>query len=167
MSDSDIRKSVMAELKKLFRPEFLNRVDDTIVFKSLSDEEIRQIAELMIGDLRQRLIARGMSITLADAAYDLIAKEGTDTTMGARPLRRAIQRLVEDPLAEELLAGKWKEGDVIAADAADDALVFTKGEGEVPAPRKEERLTPGDFSAPRLTGANLVGQGSSSGTIAD
>ncbi len=167
MSDSDIRKSVMAELKKLFRPEFLNRVDDTIVFKSLSDEEIRQIAELMIDDLRQRLIARGMSITLTDAAYGLIAKEGTDTTMGARPLRRAIQRLVEDPLAEELLAGKWKEGDVIAAGAADDALVFTKGEGEVPAPRKEERLTPGDFSAPRLTGANLVGQGSSSGTIAD
>ena len=167
MSDKDIHKSVMTELKKLFRPEFLNRVDDTIVFKSLTVSEIRQIAELMIDDLRQRLIARGMSVDVTDAAYDLIAKEGTDTTMGARPLRRAIQRLVEDPLAEELLAGKWHEGDVIKVDCADEELVFVPGEGEVPSPREEKALQPGDFSVPRLNAPSLAGVGVSGGMAAE
>ena len=167
MSDKDIHKSVMAELKKLFRPEFLNRVDDTIVFKSLTAAEVRQIAELMIDDLRQRLIARGMSITLTDAAYDLVAREGTDATMGARPLRRAIQRLVEDPLAEELLSGKWKEGDVISADASGDELVFSKGEGEIPAPRAQKSLSSSSMAAPRLSGVGLTGQGSAGKAMAD
>ena len=159
MSDTDIRKSVMAELKKLFRPEFLNRVDDTIVFKSLEADEIRQIARLMVDDLRRRLIARGMDITLTDAAYDYIVKEGTDVAMGARPLRRAIQRLIEDPLAEELLAGCFKEGDVIDADFADGKIAFAKGEGtpeQLPAPARA--LDQG--GAPRRLALSAPSQGS-------
>ena len=146
MDDKDIRKSVMAELKKLFRPEFLNRVDDTIVFTTLSSAEIRQISELMVADLRERLIAQGMSIDLTDAAFDYVAREGTDTAMGARPLRRAIQRLIEDPLSDELLSGRWKEGDVILVDCIDGELIFAPGEGEVPAPSKSKALGTGTGS---------------------
>lgn len=136
----------MAELKKLFRPEFLNRVDDTIVFTTLSSAEIRQISELMVADLRERLIAQGMSIDLTDAAFDYVAREGTDTAMGARPLRRAIQRLIEDPLSDELLSGRWKEGDVILVDCIDGELIFAPGEGEVPAPSKSKALGTGTGS---------------------
>ncbi len=168
MSDKDIRKSVMAELKKLFRPEFLNRVDDTIVFKSLTADEIRQIAQLMIADLNRRLLSRGMRIELTDAAYDLVAKEGTDTAMGARPLRRAIQRLIEDPLAEELLAGRFAEGDVIEASCEDGKLVFAKGEGKVEflpatAPALEDGFAAHSFTAPA---ASFAG-GSFGGAAAD
>ena len=147
LSDDEIKKSVMAEMKKLFRPEFLNRVDETIVFKTLTEEEIEQIVDLLIDDLRQRLIAQGMSIDLTDQARAYIAKEGTDVAYGARPLRRAIQRLVEDPLAEDILMDKWHEGQVILADLAEDEndpdvkhIVFSRGSGEVPAPRKRESL---------------------------
>ena len=89
LSDKEIKSRVMAEMKKLFRPEFLNRIDEIIVFKSLTDEQIAQIVELMVADLRERMIAQNMSINLTSAATKLIAKEGTDTTFGARPLRRA------------------------------------------------------------------------------
>ena len=167
LSDTDIRKSVMAELKKLFRPEFLNRVDETIVFTSLSPAEIRQIAELMVDDLRQRLILRGMSIQVTDAAYELIAREGTDTAMGARPLRRALQRLVEDPLSEELLMGRWGEGDVILVDCVAGELVFAPGEGEVPAPR--ESLSAGSRAGLALSaaGGTFGGSAAGSGQAAD
>ena len=134
-------------MKKLFRPEFLNRVDETIVFKTLTEEEIEQIVDLLIDDLRQRLIAQGMSINLTPQARSYIAKEGTDVAYGARPLRRAIQRLIEDPLAEDILMGVWHEGQVILADVAEDEndpgtkhIVFSKGSGEVPKPRKRESL---------------------------
>ena len=147
LSDDEIKKSVMAEMKKLFRPEFLNRVDETIVFKTLTEEEIEQIVDLLIDDLRQRLIAQGMSINLTPQARSYIAKEGTDVAYGARPLRRAIQRLIEDPLAEDILMGVWHEGQVILADVAEDEndpgtkhIVFSKGSGEVPKPRKRESL---------------------------
>lgn len=167
MSDDDIKKAVMAELKKLFRPEFLNRVDDTIVFTTLSAEEIRQISELMVSNLRNRLIERGMSIELTDAAYDFIAKEGTDTTMGARPLRRAIQRLVEDPLSEELLMGTWKEGDVILADCVDGKIAFKRGEGEVPAPRALGDGTGHAATLPGFAAPSYAGSGVMSGGAAD
>ena len=105
LSDKEIKSRVMGEVKKLFRPEFLNRIDEIIVFKSLTQEQIVEIAKLMVADLRERLIAQNMTINLTDDAYKLIAKEGTDAAYGARPLRRAIQRLLEDPLSEELLEG--------------------------------------------------------------
>ena len=140
LSDKEITSRVTSELKKLFRPEFLNRVDEIVVFKSLSGEQLRGIVELMVSDLRDRLIANGMSINLTDAARDLVAKRGTDPIYGARPLRRAIQTLIEDPLSEELLEGKWQRGDIIEVDANGDELVFSKGTGEIPAPRKHEHM---------------------------
>ena len=133
LSDKEIRSRVEGELKRLFRPEFLNRVDEIVVFKSLTGEQLRGIVDLMVRDLRNRLIANGMSIELTDAARDYIAKEGTDPVYGARPLRRAIQTLIEDPLSEEMLMGKWKAGDIVRVDAKDDAIVFSRGEGEIPA----------------------------------
>ena len=142
LSDKEIKSRVMAEMKKLFRPEFLNRIDEIIVFKSLTQDQIVEIAKLMVADLRERLIAMNMTINLTDAAYKLIAKEGTDATYGARPLRRAIQRFLEDPLSEELLEGKWASGSVIEADVADDGenLAFTAGTGSIPAPRKHDTI---------------------------
>ena len=142
LSDKEIKSRVMGEVKKLFRPEFLNRIDEIIVFKSLTQDQIVEIAKLMVADLRERLIAMNMTINLTDAAYELIAKEGTDATYGARPLRRAIQRFLEDPLSEELLEGKWASGSVIEADVADDGenLAFTAGTGSIPAPRKHDTI---------------------------
>ena len=140
LSDKEIKSRVMAEMKKLFRPEFINRLDEIIVFKSLTAEQIGQIVDLMVADLRDRLIERDMTINLTPAARKLIAAEGTDTAMGARPLRRAIQRLIEDPLAEQILEGRWSAGSVIEADAVDGELVFTAGEGEIPAPRKRDSI---------------------------
>jgi len=120
------------ELKKLFRPEFLNRVDEIVVFKSLTGPQLRGIVDLMVVDLRNRMIAQGMSIEFTDAARDLIAKEGTDPIYGARPLRRAIQTMVEDPLAERMLQGEWKSGDIILVDEKDGELTFEVTTGEIP-----------------------------------
>ena len=142
LSDKEIKSRVMGEVKKLFRPEFLNRIDEIIVFKSLTQEQIVEIAKLMVADLRERLIAQNMTINLTDEAYKLIAKEGTDAAYGARPLRRAIQRLLEDPLSEELLEGKWTSGSVIQANVSEDgeSLAFVPGTGSIPAPRKHDSI---------------------------
>ena len=140
LSDKEIKSRVMSEMKKLFRPEFLNRLDEIIVFKSLTEEQIAQIVDLMVADLRDRLIAMDMTINLTPAARALVAKEGTDTTMGARPLRRAIQRLLEDPISEQLLAGTWHAGSVIDVGVKDGELTFTPGTGEIPAPRKRDSI---------------------------
>ena len=140
LSDKEIKSRVMSEMKKLFRPEFLNRLDEIIVFKNLTEEQIAQIVDLMVADLRDRLIAMDMTINLTPEARALVAKEGTDTTMGARPLRRAIQRLLEDPISEQLLAGTWHAGSVIDVDVKDGELTFTPGTGEIPAPRKRDSI---------------------------
>ena len=140
LSDKEIKSRVMSEMKKLFRPEFLNRLDEIIVFKSLTEEQIAQIVDVMVADLRDRLIAMDMTINLTPEARALVAKEGTDTTMGARPLRRAIQRLLEDPISEQLLAGTWHAGSVIDVDVKDGELTFTPGTGEIPAPRKRDSI---------------------------
>ena len=135
LTSKEIRGRAMGELKRLFRPELLNRIDDIVVFQKLSGENLNKIAHLLVDDLRQRMIANGMNIKLSDAAYEKIVAEGTDLTNGARPLRRAIQRLIEDPLSEELLAGEWGEGDTVLCDVADGKFVFSHGTGEIPAPR--------------------------------
>ena len=142
LSDKEIKSRVMAEMKKLFRPEFLNRIDEIIVFKSLTDEQIAQIVELMVADLRERMIAQNMSINLTPAATKLVAKEGIDTTFGARPLRRAIQRLLEDPLSEQILEGKWQSGSIVDVDVDESGenLEFKQGSGVVPAPRKRDSI---------------------------
>lgn len=140
MDDKEMKQRVMGEVKKLFRPEFLNRIDEIIVFKSLTEEEIVKIVDLMIADLRERLIEQNMSINLTPEASRFVAKEGTDLSFGARPLRRAIQRLIEDPLSEQLLEGRWSSGSVIDVDVEDDKLVFNAGAGSIPAPRKRDTI---------------------------
>ncbi len=153
LSSGEIRSRAMGELKRLFRPEFLNRIDDIVVFQKLTGEDLKSIAQLLVDDLRQRLIANGMNIELTDAAIDKIVAEGTDLTNGARPLRRAIQRLIEDPLSEELLAGEWGEGDTVLCDVADGAFVFSHGTGEIPAPRALGALGSMAVAAPHTSGA--------------
>ena len=140
MDDKEMKQRVMGEVKKLFRPEFLNRIDEIIVFKSLTEEEIVKIVDLMIADLRERLIEQNMSFYLTPDASRFVAKEGTDLSFGARPLRRAIQRLIEDPLSEQLLEGRWSSGSVIDVDVEDDKLVFNAGTGSIPAPRKRDTI---------------------------
>lgn len=164
LTSSEIRGRAMGELKRLFRPELLNRIDDIVVFQKLSGENLTKIAHLLVDDLRQRLIANGMNIKLTDAAYDKIVAEGTDLTNGARPLRRAIQKLIEDPLSEELLAGEWGEGDTVLCDVADGKFVFSHGTGEIPAPRPAGTLG-GDTApaAPRTGNAAPVSGGVTSG----
>lgn len=143
LSSDEIKSRAMGELKRLFRPEFINRVDDIVVFKKLAGENLTHIAELLVDDLRQRMIANGMNIVLTPAAIEKIVAEGTDLTNGARPLRRAIQKLIEDPLSEELLAGEWKAGDTVLCDVADGVFVFSHTTGEIPAPRKTGALGEG------------------------
>ncbi|WP_139653718.1 ATP-dependent Clp protease ATP-binding subunit [Raoultibacter phocaeensis] len=140
LSDKEIKSRVMSEMKKLFRPEFLNRIDEIIVFKSLTEDEIAQIVNLMVAELRERLISQNMTINLSDAASKYIAKEGTDAAFGARPLRRAIQRLLEDPISEQILEGKWTSGSVIDVDYLDGELTFEAGSGSIPAPRKRDSI---------------------------
>lgn len=140
LNDDEIKTRVMSEVKRLFRPEFLNRIDEIVVFKSLTEDEIVEIVNLMVADLRDRLIEQNMTINMSDAANRLIAKEGTDLSFGARPLRRAIQRLLEDPISEQILEGKWTSGSVIDVDVEDEKLVFNQGTGSIPAPRKRDTI---------------------------
>jgi ATP-dependent Clp protease ATP-binding subunit ClpB len=109
---------VLAELRRHFRPEFLNRVDDVIVFRPLEQQELRRIVELQLGRLRTMLAERGIELELTPAAEQLIAETGYDPAFGARPLKRAIQRLVQNPLALHLLEGRFHDGDIIRADVA-------------------------------------------------
>ena len=134
-----------------------------MVFKKLVGASLTRIAALLVDDLRQRLIGNGMNIVLSDAALDKIVAEGTDLSNGARPLRRAIQRLIEDPLSEELLAGEWHEGDTVQCDVEDGAFVFTHGSGEIPAPRAAGALGAGFEAAPRNAGAASGSRGLGAG----
>ena len=121
-----LKDTVHEEMKKAFRPEFLNRIDDIIVFSHLSKEEIRQIAELMMKDLFKRLEERELHMEVTDAVKDFLATDGYSEAYGARPLRRLIQRKVEDTLAEEILTNKYHAGDTIVLDYKDGKLVFSK-----------------------------------------
>ncbi|MBR1617134.1 ATP-dependent Clp protease ATP-binding subunit, partial [bacterium] len=123
-----LKDTVNEELKKAFRPEFLNRVDDIIVFAHLNQEEIRQIVDLMLKDLFKRLSERELNFVVTDNAKDYLAKEGYSETYGARPLRRLIQRKVEDVLAEEILVGNYKPNDNIVMDYRDGKIVIEKQE---------------------------------------
>jgi ATP-dependent Clp protease ATP-binding subunit ClpC len=127
-----MKERVMEELKRTFRPEFLNRVDEIIVFHSLNEEHIKRIVGLMLKSVTKRIAEYGLYLEFTDTAKDLLAKKGYDQMYGARPLRRVIQRMVEDRLSEEMLQGKIKEGDVITVDAAGDTLAF--GIKQAPAP---------------------------------
>ncbi|MBN2205307.1 MAG: AAA family ATPase, partial [Thermoleophilia bacterium] len=120
----EVEAQLMEALKQVFRPEFLNRVDEIIVFHSLSREELRRIVELLLDRVRRLVEAQGMKLEVAPEAEDLIAAQGYDTLFGARPLKRAIQRLIENPLSGRLLSGEFKEGDTISATVDDGHVVF-------------------------------------------
>ncbi len=122
--NQDVRELVLAELKKLFRPEFLNRVDDIIVFHKLTEENIQKIAVGMLNNLKERLAALDIDITFTDEAVAAIAKAGFDPVYGARPLRRAIQSKIEDELSELMLEGKVDSEHGVTCDYRDDAFVF-------------------------------------------
>ena len=121
----DIKELVTGELRKVFRPEFLNRVDDIIVFNKLNKDEIKQIAVKMLKTLENRLDKMNIKISFTDNAVSKIADKGFDENYGARPLRRAIQNEIEDPLSEQMLEGKVKDGAVVTCDFADGQFTFT------------------------------------------
>ena len=129
----EMKGKVMAEVKKTFRPEFLNRLDETIVFHELTEEQLRQIVELMIKDLQGRLLERKLSIELTEEARSWLAKAGYDPQFGARPLRRAIERYVENPLSTQVLRGEFNEGDTVVVDVEGDELTFASKAAEAPA----------------------------------
>lgn len=120
------KKEIMADVKRFFRPEFLNRIDEIIVFKPLEQKDLRQIVDILLKDLTQRLGEKGVALDWTTAADDVLVQEGTDFAYGARPLKRAIQKLVEDPISEMLLSSSVKEGNTIHVDSLDKKkLVFT------------------------------------------
>ncbi len=129
-----MKERVMEELKRTFLPEFLNRVDEIIVFHSLNEEHMKQIVGLMLKSVANRIAEFGLYLEFTEAAKDLLVKKGYDQMYGARPLRRVIQHMVEDQLSEEMLQGSIKEGDVITADAAGDDLAFNVKQAPAPAP---------------------------------
>jgi ATP-dependent Clp protease ATP-binding subunit ClpB len=123
----EMERRVQAEMKKYFRPEFLNRVDDTIIFHSLDEEQLTVIVDIQLQGLEKRLAAQQLSLDLTKSAKQLLAKEGYDPQFGARPLKRTIQEKLLDPLALKLLNGEFKPGDHIKVNAGDgEHLVFSK-----------------------------------------
>lgn len=133
-----LKDTVNEELKKAFRPEFLNRIDDIIVFNHLNKEEIREIVDLMMKDLFKRLSERDLSIEVTDEVKDFLAKDGYSEAYGARPLRRLIQRKIEDQLAEEILTNAYEPGDVIVLKLKDEKIVFEKKSTKSKASSKSE-----------------------------
>jgi ATP-dependent Clp protease ATP-binding subunit ClpB len=128
---SNIRSA--AAMRDYFRPEFLNRIDEIVEFTALSREQLGSIVELQLRRVRERLAERGLELELTDVAKETIADAGWDPTYGARPLKRAIQRLLENPLALRLLGGEFGEGDTIVVDAQNGDLVFLHAEERVAA----------------------------------
>ncbi|MDR7534541.1 MAG: ATP-dependent Clp protease ATP-binding subunit [Armatimonadota bacterium] len=121
-----MREHVMEELRRTFRPEFLNRLDEIIVFRPLTHEQIKAIVGILMERVRRELRGQNMDLELTPAAQEVLAREGFDPKFGARPLRRAIQRLIEDPLSDELLRGQFRRGDVVVVDARDEKIVFER-----------------------------------------
>ncbi|MBC7332984.1 MAG: ATP-dependent Clp protease ATP-binding subunit, partial [Actinobacteria bacterium] len=124
LSYEDIKNKVMGELKKTFKPEFLNRVDEVIVFHKLTRDQVFQIIDLMISRIQQQLSLQGLEIELKDSAKELLLKKGYDPVMGARPMRRCIQNLIEDPLSEKIISGEIRPGQKIVVSAEDDKMNF-------------------------------------------
>jgi len=159
-----MKEKVNEALKTHFRPEFLNRIDETIVFSELSKAEVTTIVDLMVKRVAEQMVGQGMGLEVTEPAKLLLADRGYDPTLGARPLRRAIQRLVEDPLSERLLWKEFRAGQIVVVDAADDPerpgekmIVFSAREGFVPpaVPDAEEGefgLLGSNFPGPELAG---------------
>ncbi len=151
-----IKELVMDSMKKTFRPEFLNRIDEIIVFQQLTKEEIRRIVDIMSADLQSRIKSQGMELVISDECKDFIATDGYNPTYGARPLRRSIQKYLEDALAEQVLQGKFKEGDTITTILEGEEIRFDKA----PAKKgKGEKVAAGDDKS-----SSSEGKGNGPGT---
>ncbi|HYP51212.1 MAG TPA: AAA family ATPase, partial [Pyrinomonadaceae bacterium] len=124
-NETAMRESVLTTLRENFKPEFLNRIDDIVIFHQLGREQIAQIIEVQLERLRQMLAERNIQIALDESAKDLLSREGYDPAYGARPLKRAIQTLIQNPLAVKLLRGEIAAGETVKVSADGDALTFT------------------------------------------
>ncbi|MGZ5325957.1 MAG: AAA family ATPase, partial [Solirubrobacterales bacterium] len=132
-NEKKMREEVTEALSATFKPEFLNRIDDVVIFQRLSEEDLSRIVELQVDSLAGRVRERGIEIELTDKARKLLAKLGYDPTYGARPLKRAIQKQLVDKLALKVLENEFSEGDTVLVDAKKDELTFKKGD-----PKKAE-----------------------------
>jgi ATP-dependent Clp protease ATP-binding subunit ClpB len=121
-----VRPLLMQELRQTLRPEFLNRIDEIVIFHPLGRDELARIVDIQLGLLRRRLADKRIELEVTDAAKALLAREGYDPTFGARPLKRTIQRLVQDPLALKLLEREFSDGDTVVVDAEGDGIVFRR-----------------------------------------
>jgi len=132
-----MKNRVQEQIEKVFRPEFLNRVDDTIVFRHLTQEDLGDVIEMELRKVRERLDERGLALTLSQDAKEFLAKKGSNLDFGARPLRRAIENFVEDPLSEELLKGEFEGKDTITIEVKEvggkKQLIFKGSATEPPA----------------------------------
>ena len=153
-----MKDQVSSELKQQFRPEFLNRLDDIIVFKQLDEDQVRQIVDLDVKQLNDRLFERHMALELTPAAKDLLAQKGFDPLLGARPLRRVIQRDIEDAISEQILMGELTDGEKVLVDAEGEGILgeFTfKGESFAEEDASDEQKTD---AASELVGAGAEEQ---------
>lgn len=133
MAYEEMKKRLLEEVKKNFRPEFLNRLDDVVVFHPLEPEHIRKIVDLMIERIGKEIKSKKLYLVLTDSAKDLLARKGFDPSFGARPLRRTIQHMVENPLSEKILEGEFQEGDTVVIDCDDSTIVFRRMIEAIPA----------------------------------
>jgi len=129
MSEAEMRTAVMEELRRSFRPEFLNRLDETVIFHRLERTEVRRIVDVQLESFKRRLKKRELALEVSDAAKDFLANIGFDPAFGARPLKRAIQQHMENPLAQEILAGRYAPGDVAVVDVQNAQLTFGQRAG--------------------------------------
>jgi ATP-dependent Clp protease ATP-binding subunit ClpC len=143
-----IKSTIEDALKRVFNPEFLNRLDDTIIFRSLEKEHIMQIIDIQMRDLMKRISSMGITIELTKGAKEFLADKGYDPAFGARPLRRALQKYLEDPIAEEILKGKYPEGTVLRAkvNKKADELKFVAVTADQPETPEEEEEKPADVT---------------------
>jgi len=136
-----MKDTVLADMKKDFRPEFLNRIDEIIVFHALTENELKEIAKIIISDMQKQVLQREMKLDISEAVKEKVIKDGYDPKFGARPLRRAVQQLLENPLSNEIIAGKFKEGDSIYADVKNGKIFFEKT-GSAPVKKEEPKEKP-------------------------
>jgi len=137
MSYDKMKDRVMEELKRSFRPEFLNRIDEVIVFHSLTRDNVKDIVDLMMKRVREQLKSKDLDIVLTEPSKDVLAEKGYDPALGARPLRRTIQRMVEDPLSEKLLWKEFRAGQTVIVDARDGDIVFESADATPDTPPVE------------------------------
>jgi ATP-dependent Clp protease ATP-binding subunit ClpC len=138
-----MKEKVLGELKNVFRPEFLNRIDATVVFRQLTRDEIRQIVDLLLARVKEQLAGQQMELIVTDGAKDAIIAKGYDQAFGARPLRREIQTQIEDPLAEQMLMASFTPGDIIEVDVGENGALRIEHGTHEPKSRKKQAVSAG------------------------